>query len=1291
MTRARDSRLGNRLRTRVALALAAVLLGSAGTATASPVTAAADRGGSGARSGAGSRSGAGDATAPRTAEPNPVLTAASFARPPVVDRPKYRWWLPVADESDTELRLELHQIAAVDGGGAEVTAFPAPDAPGSTLHGSEPYLARYGYGTPLWTHRVRVMEDAAVADGLVLDLAAGPRWPPTVPTTDSFNQPQVAQQVVYGREFDAPGSTRAGALPPTVVRPPTVTRTLCGEVAAGADTLRLDSTRNLAVGDRLALGAADGTGTDVVTVRAVGTSSPCSTAAAATKAGATRMETATTDAGLVAGVTVTVGSGADRDTATIRTAGSAAGSTTLSSETVPGATTLALASVAGIAPGDTLTVDPGAGGEPARVAAVDKAAHTVTVPPLAAAHPLGAAVSDAGRDLAFTTALAHAHTAGEPVRASGTGVRVSPTASAHPAGEHAVDTARSELVAVEAAQCATACDASTAPVPLDRASVTDLTGRTDAHGGLTHTFPRGNGHPWVLLDFYRTADGQAVNNVSPNGSAYVLDHLSAGGATALTDFWDRAVLRDASVRDAIARTGRTLGTPAFFEDSLELSDELTWTADFPARFAQLRGYPVTQALPVLAGFDARRAPAAPAPFTYSDGQGARMLRDYERTFGDLYAGRYLPALQRWAEAAGLTVRAQTYGAPIDAAEAGTRIGIPEGEGFEFNGRNPDQDFKVIAAGAARTGAPVVSGECCAIRSQVWATTTAQDLTGEVYVDMAGGDNQIVWHGMPYATAPPGSGPTSSWPGFSYGGNTGFSEAWSPRMPQWRDAKALNDDIARMSLVLRQGRPSYDVGVYYQNTGLAGQAYDDPSSVLRNTSALAAAGYTYGYADSSFLTDASKDLRDGVLFPGASDYRALVLDDPATLLPAAADQILALARAGLPVVLIGPATPADPTTPGHDPGGGDRTVQADWKALYALAGDGAAAEEAGPRVVRVATEAEAPTALARLGISPAAAHDGGDGAVLDVRRDDGDTQYYYLYNNGTKAVDQRLTLTGRGAPYALDTWTGAVTPLAGYSTDGDTVSLDVRLGAHDARVVAVSTDAAKFGAAPGPVAAASTTADGAVFGPDGSLAIDATRAGDYRTTLSTGRTATTSIADVPAATTLLDWRLSVDSWTPGPSGAAGDTAHTAIGPIAVTADPGTGALPAWTAITRAAGYPADLQDVAGTATYTAHLTLPDGWTGGRHARLDLGRVTDTAEVAVNGTPLPPVDLADPSRVDLGDTLRGGDNTLTVRVATPLLNAVRVAPGTGAAGRARTANGLLGPVVLTPYGRATVSAT
>ena len=69
--------------------------------------------------------------------------------------------------------------------------------------------------------------------------------------------------------------------------------------------------------------------------------------------------------------------------------------------------------------------------------------------------------------------------------------------------------------------------------------------------------------------------------------------------------------------------------------------------------------------------------------------------------------------------------------------------------------------------------------------------------------------QIVYHGFPYLQTPADTGATSLWPGFSYGGNTSFSEAWGPRLPQWEDYRNVNDSLARLSAgpALRASRAS----------------------------------------------------------------------------------------------------------------------------------------------------------------------------------------------------------------------------------------------------------------------------------------------------------------------------------------------------------------------------------------------------------------------------------------------------------------------------------------------------
>jgi hypothetical protein len=171
---------------------------------------------------------------------------------------------------------------------------------------------------------------------------------------------------------------------------------------------------------------------------------------------------------------------------------------------------------------------------------------------------------------------------------------------------------------------------------------------------------------------------------------------------------------------------------------------------------------------------------------------------------------------------------------------------------------------------------------------------------------------------------------------------------------------------------------------------------------------------------------------------------------------------------------------------------------------------------------------------------------------------------------------------------------------------------------------------------------------------------ATAAGTYTTTLSDGRTATTRIGPVPAPIPLTAWRLRVEDWRPDSK-----PAHT------LSLD----RLLPWPEIP-------ELADVSGVGTYTTTVELP-----GSGAYLELGEVTDTCRVRVNGRRLDPVDQLHPV-IDVGPYLRRGQNTIEVEVATPLGNRLRVADPAVYGGLTRQPYGLLGPVRLVPYGESPI---
>ncbi|GAA4755063.1 twin-arginine translocation signal domain-containing protein [Nocardioides endophyticus] len=94
--------------------------------------------------------------------------------------------------------------------------------------------------------------------------------------------------------------------------------------------------------------------------------------------------------------------------------------------------------------------------------------------------------------------------------------------------------------------------------------------------------------------------------------------------------------------------------------------------------------------------------------------------------------------------------------------------------------------------------------------------------------------------------------------------------------------------------------------------------------------------------------------------------------------------------------------------------------------------------------------------------------------------------------------------------------------------------------------------------------------------------------------------------------------------------------------------------------------------SGSAVYRTSVDLTGSDLGDRRLMLDLGEVSDVAQVTVNGVKLPRA-LWSPYVVDATEALRAGDNTIEVRVTNTLLNRRSKTP---------PPSGLLGPVTLRP---------
>jgi hypothetical protein len=271
------------------------------------------------------------------------------------------------------------------------------------------------------------------------------------------------------------------------------------------------------------------------------------------------------------------------------------------------------------------------------------------------------------------------------------------------------------------------------------------------------------------------------------------------------------------------------------------------------------------------------------------------------------------------------------------------------------------------------------------------------------------------------------------------------------------------------------------------------------------------------------------------------------------------------------------------------------------------------------------------------------------------------------------VDREFSFEGSGRPYVMDAWSGRITPIVHYTSDGGRVTLRVRLSRDNGVLIALSDNPNRFGAAAPAVHVTKTTADDAVTNQAG-VVIRASKAGTYTTTLSNGRTVNSAIADVPAPIDLTKatWHVTAEDWKPANSytdtfGVAGSQTRKDSVEVDVNG------LSAWPEIPQ-------LRNVSGLASYTTRFELPATWNATNGATLELGEVFDSFTVTVNGRAV---------TIDqISAYLKAGANTITVRVATTLNN--RLANlDTDVANRGIVQPyGLLGPVRLRPYSQTTV---
>lgn len=445
------------------------------------------------------------------------------------------------------------------------------------------------------------------------------------------------------------------------------------------------------------------------------------------------------------------------------------------------------------------------------------------------------------------------------------------------------------------------------------------------------------------------------------------------------------------------------------------------------------------------------------------------------------------------------------------------------------------------------------------------------------------------------------------------------------------------------------------------------------------------GYTYGYLTPANFKLKESYVRDKLLAPATSGFKALVLPDKSRITLDAVQDLIKLAESGLPILVVG-----HPVYYESHVGTKGKT----WAAYDKL--------RSLPSVYSVVTSGVADT-LQSIGLEPTAKIQT-DGVWYHAVRHDSESglDIVFIFSNG-KASQGFVEVSTAGIPYIFNAWTGARKPVMNYKRDfkRGRVTISLRLAANEAKILVFSQK---------PLQGTDTPENYFTNLPTSVLGTEYTKAFGYvlhvarsaspsKGTLSAGGSITIRSASVPPAFELQEWHLTVEHWE-----APGDMSDaTAVASKRNTTHHLKAPLASWTTLGN------QLTNTSGVGYYVTSFTWPPTASVGNPphgAYISFSQISHAIKLWVNGKRVPPLDFNKPV-ADIGPFLKVGENDVLVVVPSTMWNYLRsILPNIRNAGDAplkvgslgldfplppvSAENGLIGTVTLTPYRTVVVSA-
>ncbi|HOS71291.1 MAG TPA: glycosyl hydrolase [Bacteroidales bacterium] len=389
-------------------------------------------------------------------------------------------------------------------------------------------------------------------------------------------------------------------------------------------------------------------------------------------------------------------------------------------------------------------------------------------------------------------------------------------------------------------------------------------------GILTWDVPDGE---WTIIRYGMTCTGVKVSTSSDGWDGLSMDHLNRN---ALTRYNEDVISR------LIARAKQEGNSLKFIHtDSWEMG-VANWTQGFMEKFRELRGYDMTEYMPVITN-----------RIVGNRDISNRFLHDFRRTVSDLIADEFYKTFSEIARQNDLFTHPESGGphsAPIDAIKTMGYNDVPMGEFWVRSNTHRVSDAQRLCVKQSASVAHVYGKQFVAAEGPTsigphWERPP-RDCKNVIDRIFCSGVNRIVWH--TFTASPDEYGE----PGNEYFAGTHLNR----HVTWWKESEEFIRYMNRCSFLLSQGKFVADALYYYGD--------DTPNFIfIKEEVTDLGQGYDWDKCSLDVLLNRVR-IKDGkIILPDGMTYRILVLPEEKALNIKLLRKLEKLVHDGL--ILIGP--------------------------------------------------------------------------------------------------------------------------------------------------------------------------------------------------------------------------------------------------------------------------------------------------------------------------------------------------------------------------------------------------